>query len=104
MIRDTLRQVKQSRNITGRALSQLTGLSDGSISNFFNGKKDITVSNLWLILEAMEVLSPGSIESFCSLLMGNSSSLVLTEDQIADQIIALGKAWKHLQESKAHVK
>ena len=103
MFRECLKQVKEDRAITGTALSEATGLTNARISQFLNGKKDITATNLWVMLEGMEKISPGSLESFCLLLLGKSG-FCLTEDKIADQIIALAKTMKKLQESKAGAK
>ena len=103
MIRECFSQVKKDREVTGRALSEVTGIPDGSISNFLNGKKDLTVTTFWTLLEGMEKLSPGALESFCSLLAGRASEIKLNEEQIADQIIALGTAWKRLHESKTNL-
>lgn len=98
MFRECFKQVKESRKISGSALSQVTGIPEARISQFINGKRDMMVSNVWLLLEGMEKLSPGAIESFCLLLAGKTSEIELNADQIADQIIALGTAWKRLQE------
>jgi transcriptional regulator with XRE-family HTH domain len=104
MFRECFKQVKKERQITGRALSQASGVTQAIISEFINGKRDVSLDNFWSLLQGMEKLSPGSIELFCALLVGKSEISLLDEDQIADQIIALGKAWKELQESKAYAK
>lgn len=99
MIVECFAEVKKERQITGRALGEASGIAESRISDFINGKRDITIATLWVLLEGMEKLSQGSIEAF-GLLLAGKSQVRLTEDQIADQIIALGKAWKELQDSK----
>ena len=104
MFRECFRQVKKERGITGRALSKASGVTEAIISEFVNGKRDVSLDNFFLLLQGMENISPGSIQLFCALLVGKSENLFLDEDQIAEQMITLGIAWRELRKSKASTK
>jgi transcriptional regulator with XRE-family HTH domain len=58
--------------ITGKQLSQVSGISENHISDFRRGKSKTGVSTkvLWQLLEAMEKIAPGSQQYFCFLMAG----------------------------------
>lgn len=64
MFKDIFQAVKQKHGITGKAISELTGISQIHISQFLNGKRDVSSSYLWRMIEAMDNLSPGAKKDF----------------------------------------
>ena len=105
MLRQIFKQVKQSRSITGKAISQATGISEVHISAYLRGKRDVTSETLWRMIEAMDELSPGAAAEFRQRLPGegeiNADSKRpvifyqdLEADELAEEVIKLGKALK----------
>ena len=74
MFREIFKQVKKSHGITGKAISQATGISQNHISEYIRGKRNVTDETLWRMIEAMDEMSPGVKKQFGSLLIGVSSS------------------------------
>ncbi|MDV3002503.1 MAG: hypothetical protein N5P05_004158 (plasmid) [Chroococcopsis gigantea SAG 12.99] len=70
MFREVVRKVKEARKITGKALSDQTGISANHISKFLSGDRDVTTETLWRMVEGMEQLSPGAEEDFFAALTG----------------------------------
>ncbi|MEP0867132.1 XRE family transcriptional regulator [Funiculus sociatus GB2-A5] len=56
--------------ITGKELSNKSGVSENHISEFRRGKGDITTNVLWKLLQAMEQIAPGSGNHFFYLILG----------------------------------
>ncbi|MEL4897485.1 helix-turn-helix domain-containing protein [Crocosphaera sp. Alani8] len=79
MFRQTFKKVKTKRGITGKALSQITGISENHISEFLNGKRDVTTEKLWEMIMGLEKLSPGSKQDFAEFI-GDGQSLKVTLD------------------------
>lgn len=50
---DNLREIMYEKNITQRQLSEISGVSEGSISNFINKKKMISLKSLNNISKAL---------------------------------------------------
>ena len=67
MLRQYFKKVKTERHITGKALSQVTGISENHISEYLNGKRDVTSDKLWEMMEGLERLSPGATDDFAEL-------------------------------------
>ncbi|MEA5511808.1 helix-turn-helix transcriptional regulator [Crocosphaera sp. UHCC 0190] len=68
MLRQYFKKVKAERRVTGKALSQITGISENHISEYLNGKRDVTSEKLWEMMEGMEQLSPGAKDDFAELI------------------------------------
>lgn len=64
MFREVVKKVKEARKITGKALSDQTGISPNHISKFLSGERDVTTETLWRMVQGMEQLSPGAEEDF----------------------------------------
>ncbi len=58
--------------ITGKEMSEVSGVSQSHISDFRSGKCSVTVDLFWKLLMAMEQIEPGSKGYFCALLAGAS--------------------------------
>jgi transcriptional regulator with XRE-family HTH domain len=58
--------------ISGKELSQVSGISENHISEFRRGKRKTGVSTgvLWQLLEGMEKIAPGARSYFAALLAG----------------------------------
>jgi transcriptional regulator with XRE-family HTH domain len=58
--------------ITGKKLSEESGISENHISEFRRGKSKTGVSTkvLWQLIESMEKIAPGSRQHFCFLMAG----------------------------------
>lgn len=85
---EALKKVRRSRKIKGKELSQETGISEGNISEFFQGKVNMTVPTLDRIVEAMEKISPGARRDYAQELAGILSTSktggILLEQQISE--------------------
>ncbi len=68
MLRQYFKNVKTERRITGKSLSQVTGISENHISEYLNGKRDVTSDKLWEMMEGMDKLSPGAKEDLAELI------------------------------------
>ncbi len=68
MISEIFRQTLEHYGITGKQISQLSGVSENHISEFRRGKSKTGVSTdvLWKFLEAIEEIQPGASVYFCS--------------------------------------
>ena len=79
--------------ITASDLCREVGLSTSALSNFRNGKKNLTTETFHKLLLAMDKVAPGSRRHFCTLLAGEdlvelkSQFELMTVAQIADLII-----------------
>ncbi len=58
--------------ITGKKLSEVTGLSTTHISEFRHGKTNPSCETLQRLLDGAEEISPGARFFFCQLLAGDS--------------------------------
>lgn len=105
MLREIFKEVKRSHGVTGKAISQLTGISQNHISEYINGKRDVTSETLWRMVEAMEQLSSGAAADFGQKLSGAHQGDVpvrrlvnsykdLQAGELAEEIIRLSKALK----------
>ena len=85
---EALKKVRKSRKIKGKELSLETGIAEGNISEFFNGKVNMTIPTLDKIVEAMEKISPGARREYAQELAGilsaSEGGKVLLEQQIND--------------------
>ncbi|PSF33893.1 hypothetical protein C7H19_19410 [Aphanothece hegewaldii CCALA 016] len=70
MFREIFKKVKESRGITGKAISDVTGISQNHISKFLSGERDVTTDTLWRMIKAMESVSPGAEQNFFEDLTG----------------------------------
>lgn len=67
MLRESFKQVKQQRGVTGKAIYELTGISQNHISEYLRGKRDVTSETLSRMINAMEQVSPGAKQDFARL-------------------------------------
>ncbi len=91
MLRKIFTEVKNKYGITGKALSQATGISQKHISEYINGKRDVTSSTLWRMIEAMDNLAPGAKQYFSVLMCGCESNF-----SSKPQYVAESKDWRSL--------
>ena len=82
MLREVFTKIKKSHGITGKAISQKTGISQKHISEYINGKRDVTSEALWRMVEAMDQLSPGALRDFGLRLTGLGGSLTTLVEQM----------------------
>jgi transcriptional regulator with XRE-family HTH domain len=64
--------------ITGKRLSEVTGLSTTHISDFRNGKTNPPCNTLQRLLNGIDEISPGAKRDFCLQLAGTTPSFVET--------------------------
>lgn len=72
MFREAFKEIKKRHGITGKAISETTGISQNHISEFVNNKRDVTSETLWRMVEALDKLSPGAWKDFCLRIAGES--------------------------------
>jgi transcriptional regulator with XRE-family HTH domain len=81
------RKTMDHYKITGKQLSEVSGISENHISDFRRGKRKTGVSTkvLWQLIEAMETIAPGARTYFASLLAeaDQTSDLELVEPNSA---------------------
>ena len=87
-------------NISARQLSDVSGASTSQLSEFRNGKRNLSTAQLERVMVAMEELAPGSRRHFCMLLAGenpeglasqieflSSQELAVLLNSVADRIV-----------------
>lgn len=74
MIHNFFDRTLKHYGITGKKLSEVTGISQTHISEFRNGKTNPSCETLMLLLDGAERISPGARQYFCQLLAGRSVS------------------------------
>lgn len=80
LIHEAFDQTLKKYGITGKALSELTGVSTAHISQFRNGKGGaVSHTTLEDLLNGMEQLAPGSRFGFCLLLAGKNPEQLGTD-------------------------
>ncbi|MCL1473100.1 helix-turn-helix domain-containing protein [Argonema antarcticum] len=91
MIPEIFRQTLEYYGITGKQISQVSGVSENHISEFRRGKSKTGVSTdvLWKFLEAMEKIRPGSCAYFCSQLAKAGGSEGISESDCPKQLESL---------------
>lgn len=83
-----LKKVRENRKITGKKLSEVTGITESSISHFFRGNSDINVTTLDRIVDGMEEISFGArreyIQELAEMLEIDLGGTITLEQQIND--------------------
>jgi transcriptional regulator with XRE-family HTH domain len=103
MLREFFGEIKRHHGITGKAISEQTGISQNHISEYINGKRDVTTDVLWRMLEAMDEISPGARRDLAKRIAGDRPEITyeeLDEDELAEEMIKLGRAWKTMRNRK----
>lgn len=103
MLREFFGEVKRHHGITGKAISELSGISQNHISEYINGKRDVTSETLWRMIEAMDKISPGARKDFALKIASDRPEIPyeeLDEDELAEEMIKLGRAWKTIRNRK----
>ena len=107
MFREFFIEVKRHHGVTGKALSDRTGISQNHISEYIRGKRKVTDEVLWRMIEAMDELSPGALRDFGRKIVGGSNHQISYEDMgdedLAQAMIDMGKAWKRRQSRKTPI-
>ena len=93
--------------INASELSQLTGVSGKHISEFKNGKRDVSSTLLVRLLDGIDELKPGAKQYFCQLAfkqspqsMGESLVQIIQvadEDELLDAMGAITNRFRHLR-------
>ncbi len=73
-IQQSLKQTQDYFGIKGNHLAEVAGISPQHWSEYRRGKADIVSSKVWEVISAMELIHPGALRHFCSLLINSSSS------------------------------
>jgi transcriptional regulator with XRE-family HTH domain len=103
MLREFFGEIKRHHGITGKAISELTGISQNHISEYINGKRDVTTDVLWRMIEAMNEISPGAKKDLALKIASVRPEITyeeLDEDELAEEMIKLGRAWKTIRNRK----
>ncbi|OKH10816.1 hypothetical protein NIES593_22710 [Hydrococcus rivularis NIES-593] len=103
MLREFFTQVKRHHGITGKEISELTGISQNHISEYLHGKRDVTSDVLWRMIEAMDEISPGARRDLAKKIAGDRPEITyeeLDEDELAEEMIKMGRAWKTIRSKK----
>jgi transcriptional regulator with XRE-family HTH domain len=79
MFREIFKKVKESRGITGKAISEVTGISQNHISKFLSAERDVTTETLWRMVKGMDIVSPGAEQEFFQDLTGHTGRLSLKQ-------------------------
>lgn len=72
MINQLFDETMKQYRITGKRLSEVTGVSPANISGFRNGKVNPPTDTLMRLLEGLATIEPESKVYFCQLLAGSS--------------------------------
>lgn len=95
MFREAFIKTKNELGITGKALAEQSGIDNPAISQYINGKRDITTETLWKLLQGLEILNPGAIKLYLNVI---SQSLGVSQD-LAIQLINVAMAVRDLEVS-----
>jgi transcriptional regulator with XRE-family HTH domain len=95
MFRESFISLKNELGITGKALSQQSGVVDSAISQYINGKRDLPTETLWELLKGLESLSPGAIKLYLNMML---QSLGVSQD-LAVQLVNIAMAVRDLETS-----
>ena len=87
--RQFLTEVKNEREITGKSIFIESRIAESTISDYLNGKKDITSETLWRMIEAMDRISPGATRDFGLKVIGDSGFDDLMESLSDDELYEL---------------
>jgi len=86
MIGIYFKKTTSTYGITGKRLSELSGVSENHISEFKTGKRSVTADVLWRLLTAMDEIEPGSKKYFCNLLAGGENQPVNQPQSVGEQL------------------
>jgi transcriptional regulator with XRE-family HTH domain len=113
MIHRFFAETIQYYGIKARDLHEVSGVSQNHISEFKNGKGNISVNVMWKLVEGMEVLAPGSRAYFFTRLVGDKNpkfSVAQKLEQLIDQatdadvnvaLLAIAKRYRAKAENEA---
>lgn len=90
MLREIFKKVKVHCGVTGKAISQHTGISENHISEYLRGKRDVTSQTLDRMIEAMDELSPGAKKYFGDSLAGrilNQAIEDLEDERLGELVV-----------------
>jgi predicted transcriptional regulator len=102
MIYQYFDQALKRQGITGKKLSDVTGISQAHISEFRNGKTNPSCDMLLCLLEGADQIQPGARQYFCQLLAGRaiaramdnsleSTIEMMDEQQLAQLLVAIAE-------------
>ena len=91
MFRQAFIAVQESREITGKEISDISGVSTNHIAQFRKGRRDVTSRTLWSLVEAMEKASPGAKLEFCQYLAGEDFLAEVEDEQLSSILFAIAK-------------
>lgn len=105
MIRIFFKQAILHYGITGKRLSEVSGVSENHISEFKTGKRTVSVEVLWKLLVALDQIEPGARQYFCNLLSGEGEArsvgkslerliAAADDEEIEAAMLAIAKKWR----------
>lgn len=92
--------------ISGKRLSDVTGISQGHISEFRNGKSNPPCDTLLRLLDGMDEITPGAKRYFCQhLASGSASSLeavidTMTGAELSRLLMIIAEKFRQLETTK----
>lgn len=90
MLREIFKKVKANSGVTGKAISQHTGISENHISEYLRGKRDVTSATLDRMIDAMDELSPGAKKYFGDSISGrilNQAIEDLEDERLGELVV-----------------
>jgi len=100
MIHNFFDRTLKRHGITGKKLSEVTGISQTHISEFRHGKTNPSCETLMLLLEKADQIEPGAKQYFCQLLAGRSVSPLamaintMSSEELAQLLLAIAEQWQ----------
>lgn len=90
--------------VTGKELSQKTGIAQATISDIRRGKSDPSLGTFWRLIQAAEEIAPGFLKYFCRLLVCGSDEVgeleamiaVADQEEIGLAMMAMARRWNEL--------
>lgn len=92
MIHQHFDKTMKDHHISGKMLSEVTGISQTHVSQFRNGKTNPPCDTLMLLLDGLEQIEPGARQYFCQLLAGKSFDTAIDamdSQQLAQLLVAI---------------
>lgn len=90
-------ETQDERHVSSKELAKAAGISSKHLSEFRNGKANITLDLLWHLVDTLDQLSPGAKRDFGLRIAGLGGSLVnlveqMPPEELSDTLSAIAQS------------
>lgn len=111
MFHEILKKIQSCRGIKSSEIVEIADIQSTQLSEFRNGKSDISSRKLWSILEAMETIDPGAKANFCQAIANFEDRAELnidpvelidscSEEQLNEILLAIANRYRRESQSR----